>query len=58
MARLRISSVIFWRNREKADVCEYLSQDVEQELHQAYGYIIGKLVNMINHPAPWVLRGK
>ena len=36
--------------------CDYLSQEVGQELHQTYDYIIGKLVNMIINPDPWVLK--
>lgn len=36
--------------------CGYLSPEVGQELHQAYDYIIGKLVNMIINPTPWLLR--
>ena len=34
----------------------YLTRESEQELHQTYDYIIGKLVNMITNPSPWVLR--
>jgi len=36
--------------------CGYLSPEVDQELHQTYDYIIGKLVNMIINPTPWVLK--
>jgi four helix bundle protein len=36
--------------------CGYLSQEVGQELHQTYDHIIGKLVNMITNPGPWILR--
>ncbi len=35
--------------------CGYLAQEVGQELHQAYDYVIGKLVNMIANPRPWLL---
>lgn len=35
--------------------CGYLAQETGQELHQAYDYIIGKLVNMIANPRPWLL---
>ena len=35
--------------------CGYLKPDAGQELFQAYDYIIGKLVNMIIHPSPWIL---
>ena len=36
--------------------CGYLSQEQGQELHQTYDYTIGKLVNMIVNPTPWILR--
>jgi len=36
--------------------CGYLSSELEQELYQTYDYIIGKLVNMIVNPTPWILR--
>lgn len=36
--------------------CGYLSEEATQELHQTYDYIIGKLVNMIIDPAPWILK--
>ena len=36
--------------------CGYLSRELEQELYQTYDYIIGKLVNMIVNPMPWILR--
>ena len=35
--------------------CGYLSQEEEQELHQTYDFIIGKLVNMIINPRPWLM---
>ena len=37
--------------------CGYLSKELGQELHQTYDYIIGKLVNMIFNPTPWILHG-
>lgn len=36
--------------------CGYLSSEVSQELHQTYDHVIGKLVNMINNPQPWLLK--
>jgi four helix bundle protein len=36
--------------------CRYLPEQVGQELHQTYNHVIGKLVNMIRHPKPWVLK--
>ena len=38
--------------------CGYLSKESGQELYQTYDHIIGKLVNMIFNPAPWILRRK
>jgi four helix bundle protein len=35
--------------------CEYIPQHIENELYKNYSYIIGKLVTMINNPAPWLL---
>ncbi|MFQ5859229.1 MAG: four helix bundle protein [Anaerolineae bacterium] len=36
--------------------CDYLPRGTGQELQQTYDYIIGKLVDKILKPAPWVLR--
>lgn len=36
--------------------CEYLSPEEGKELCQVYDQIIGKLVNMIHRPAPWILK--
>ena len=36
--------------------CVYLLKEVGQELYQSYDHIIGKLVNMIINPTPWILR--
>ena len=38
-----------------ASECDYLSEDVKQELWQNYDHVIGKLVNMIYKPKPWLL---
>ncbi|MEA3351865.1 MAG: four helix bundle protein [Chloroflexota bacterium] len=35
--------------------CDYLSKEQEQDLSQTYNYVIGKLVNMIRNPSPWIL---
>jgi len=35
--------------------CSYLTEEIGQELHQTYDYIIGKLVNMIIRPQPWLM---
>lgn len=35
--------------------CGYLSSGVDSELYQMYDHIIGKLVNMITKPSPWIL---
>lgn len=36
--------------------CGYLPPEVGAELQQTYDHIIGKLVNMIINPDPWVLK--
>jgi four helix bundle protein len=36
--------------------CGYWPLEAGAELHQTYEYIIGKLVNMIVNPSPWILR--
>ncbi len=37
--------------------CSYLSKKSGQELYKTYDHIIGKLVNMIIHPDPWLMPG-
>jgi four helix bundle protein len=36
--------------------CGYLSKEIRQELYQTYDHIIGKLVNMIIRPGPWLMK--
>ncbi len=38
-----------------ANECNYLTNEVSNELHKTYDHIIGKLVRMISNPAPWIL---
>jgi four helix bundle protein len=38
--------------------CNYLSPESTTELFRDYDHIIGKLVNMIRNPSPWILPGK
>ena len=38
--------------------CGYLANEVGQELQQTYDHIIGKLVNMIINPSPWIIKNK
>ena len=35
--------------------CEYINTEIGSELFLIYDQIIGKLVNMINNPDPWIL---
>jgi four helix bundle protein len=35
--------------------CGYWSQETGNELHQTYDHILGKLVNMIANPTPWLM---
>jgi four helix bundle protein len=37
--------------------CGYLSDGEGKDLHQTYDHVIGKLVNMIRNPSPWILKG-
>jgi four helix bundle protein len=41
---------------EYAVKCEYLNRVAAQSLHKQCDHIIGKLVNMANHPEPWLLK--
>jgi four helix bundle protein len=44
---------------EFAVKCEYLDPIEGRELYRGYDNMLGKLVNMINHPSPWlILTGK
>ena len=38
--------------------CNYLTPEIGRELYQAYDQILGKLVNMINQPTPWLMPNK
>ena len=40
---------------EFAVECRYLEANIAQELYQEYDHILGKLVNMINNPDPWLM---
>jgi four helix bundle protein len=42
---------------EYAVRCGYMSRKDGQDLHRTYDCILGKLVVMINWPAPWLLKG-
>lgn len=42
---------------EFAVKCGYMTTDTSRELYRAYDTILGKLVNMINHPERWLLLG-
>ncbi|MCI0397751.1 MAG: four helix bundle protein [Chloroflexi bacterium] len=36
--------------------CHYLDETTAQEIHTLYNHILGKLVNIINHPEHWVIK--
>lgn len=36
--------------------CDFLNKDAGRELHETYDRVIGKLVNMITNPKPWLLK--
>ncbi len=40
---------------EFAVKCEYLDVNTARKLYRAYDQILGKLVNMINRPTPWLM---
>ncbi len=42
---------------EFAVKCGYLNTDTSRELYRTYDAILGKIVNMINHPSPWLMQG-
>lgn len=35
--------------------CGYISKEEFTSMYETYNLILGKLVNMINHPEPWLL---
>jgi four helix bundle protein len=38
-----------------AEDCRYLSKDISGDLYKSCDFVIGKLVNMIRNPTPWIL---
>ena len=36
--------------------CDYIPSETGRDLHKTYDHIIGKIVNMISKPDPWILR--
>ena len=40
---------------EFAVKCKYLDANTARELYLAYDQVLGKLVNMINRPSPWLM---
>jgi len=40
---------------EFAVKCRYLDTDAGRDLYRTCDHILGKLVNMINNPTPWLL---
>ena len=36
--------------------CGYLGSEIGSDLHKSYDFVIGKIVNMISNPQPWILR--
>jgi four helix bundle protein len=37
--------------------CSYLDAEAARAIYQTYDLILGKLVNMINDPSPWLMHG-
>jgi four helix bundle protein len=40
---------------EFAVKCGYLDSQIARDLYQEYDNLLGKLVNMINNPTPWLI---
>ena len=38
--------------------CDYLDAETGRALYQTYDHILGKLVNMIRNPSPWLMLRK
>ncbi|MCX6348373.1 MAG: four helix bundle protein [Candidatus Aureabacteria bacterium] len=43
---------------EFAVKCGYMDREIAKKLYQGYDDVIGKLVNMISRPRPWILPRK
>ncbi len=43
---------------EFAVKCDYLDAETGRALYQTYDHILGKLVNMIRNPSPWLMLRK
>ena len=43
---------------EFAVKCNYLDSDTGRELYRTYDHILGKLVNIISNPLPWLMPGR
>ncbi len=41
---------------EYAVKCKYLHRETGERLHKLCNNVFGKLVNIANHPAPWLLK--
>ena len=38
---------------EFSEKSKYISKEIHEKLDKQYDYIIGKIVNMLNHPEKW-----
>ena len=38
---------------EFSEKCRYISKEIQEKLDKQYDNIIGKIINMINHPDKW-----
>jgi four helix bundle protein len=43
---------------EYAVKCHYLDSESGRNLYRTYDQILGKIVNMINNPSPWLITSK
>ncbi len=38
--------------------CEYMDKELAREIYRTYDQVLGKLVNMIDNPEPWLIKTK
>ncbi len=38
--------------------CEYMDEELAREIYRTYDQVLGKLVNMIDNPEPWLIKTK
>ena len=41
---------------EYSFACNYITQEIYNDLNEKYNYVLGMIVNMINNPEKWILK--